>query len=208
MTQLRDELEDLHDRAPHQVRLVLDHDRTWERIMAQVALVEAWKTFSEVSPHHERQLRDLAEGIRRAPSLVPDWQGPARMAFESTVETMARRIESLAELGADHQALGTVSDGVRRQTESVIRDLVGSAVSHLTRTLIQSIQLAIITSGESLRAWTVSAIVLSRHTRRLVESCVARATALLDRIAELSEVVDQDTRRVQDSLDEMTRRLG
>lgn len=207
MTTLRQELEDLPERAPHQVRLVLEHDRVWDQLLAQVDLVETWQTLSNVSSRREQHLRELAEGVRRVPSLVADWQGPARVAFESTVNTMARRIDVLADLGTDQRTLDTVAEAIRRETESVIRDLVTSTIHHATRTLTQAIQLVIVTSGESLRAWVVSALILARRTLRLVVSCVERAQQLRVRIGTLSAVLDEDTQRVQDSLDQITRRL-
>lgn len=205
---LRLSLEELHDKAPRQVQLVVENGRVWQRIIAQADVVDSWQSIPWLSHAQEQGLRDLAEGVRRTPNIVDSWQGAARDAFDTTLNSISRRLNELAEISTDQRTLANVIDALIRETSLVVEELVSGTIKYLSKTLQAATGLAVITNGTSLTQWTITALIAIRRTLRLLESCVRQAETLRQEITSLANQLAHSTQQNKTALDEIILRLG
>lgn len=209
MTNLNDidlvaELYEWHDEMSAEVRLVFDHNDSFERI---VTLAGAGGSRGDQSSAvaaeqlgYSQRLATLAANLNQMDARVSDWQGQSRAAFDKTVAMLSSRISSLAEIGEhSSQLLGTASVG-QQAADRLFAELVRTSIDYAERSLQMARAMVLPTAGASMSNWTAANLKQVAQLLDQLADARRHTSALLDQVSYLVNQLASTATELTDEL--------
>ncbi len=208
---LRDTLEQWRDEMTREVRLVFDHDKAYDRIIALAEELaggpENLQVTAEQQAAQARRMAELSATLDQIGTRVSDWEGPSRLAFDNTVGLLGERVAQLADLGDQSSRLLGAAHLGRQATDSLVHDLVRTSIDYAERSLAVARVMAFATSGMSLTSWTSSNLSQVARLLDQLSDAGRRVNALYDQVGFLIDQLNDSTLQLTDDLAGIEQRL-
>ncbi|GEM_PF-1585408 len=211
-SQLVERLHEWRDRMPPEVRLVFDHGDAYDKIISSAEQLAGQPADLQRSAAEQlawaKQLDALVEQLDQMESRIPDWQGPARDAFDQALSQLSDQARALAEVGREGNiALNAADDGWRAGDELVM-ELVRTSIDFAIRTLDVARRMAPLTGGMSMSTWVSVNLRQVQELASEVEHAAQRLGSLREHLTGLLSELTQASQQISDEMSALRDRIG
>lgn len=206
------QLQQWRDRMPPEVRLVFDHDDCYEKIIDCAEQLAGQPRNLQRGAAEQlawaKQLDGLVEQLDHMDDRIPDWQGPAREAFNDALDHLSQQARSLADVGREGSIILSAADEGWQAGDELVLELVGTSVDFAQRTLTVARRMAPLTGGLAMSTWVTVNIRQVRELVSQVEQATERLGSLREHLTGLLTELTQASQQISDDMVALRDRIG
>ncbi len=192
-----EELNQLYDQLPEQVKLVYDQNDTYRKIIESLdQTIGRPEAITATMAAHERlsnQLSEVAKHISELPLTISGWTGKANESFTEHTRRSSVSLTKLSELTDETKQVLDTAVRATEAGERLILNLVRSSLNYSVSSLDKAQSIAGLTLGTSISTWASLNVVQANQLLKLVEQNTARVQTLIARLTVLLKEITETT---------------